>query len=106
MRDVWRWWKVRRSQLQALLVLGLVLFGMCLNLWQTQRHFNIAIRSHDEIMGRMEAIRKHQINKLLEVVEAHHAQQDLDAAALRNDLWALKFMIGELIEHAGKQAVR
>ena len=106
MRDVWRWWKVRKSQIRALLVLGLILLWMSLNLWQTQRQLSDGRASHEQIIRQQETTRQRQLDKLMEVMETHHAQQDLDAAALRDDLCELRLMIGQLIEQTGKHAVR
>ena len=42
MRDVWRWWKGRGSQIKALLVLALILLWMSLSLWQSGRIFTVS----------------------------------------------------------------
>ncbi len=106
MRDVWRWWKVRKPQMKALLVLGLVLLWMSLNLWQTQRNFQMMMRSHERLVKQQETAGQVRLDRLIEAVEAHHAEQDLDAAALRDDLLELNLAIGRLIDQTGRETVR
>lgn len=98
MRDVWRWWKVRKPQLRALLVLGLIFLWMSLNLWQTQRNFHKVMRLYEQNLKQLEASKLLELDQLTEALETHQAQQDLDAAALRRDLWDLSAKIGQFVE--------
>ena len=56
------------------------------------------MRSYDRLIKTMESSRQFQVENVVKVVEDHHAQQDLDASALRTDLWELRSAIGQLIE--------
>jgi hypothetical protein len=98
MRDVWRWWKGRKQELKALLVLALILLWMSLSLWQSQRHLHKVMRANEQILKELDTTRRLQLGQLTEVLEAHQAQQDLDAAALRVDLWDLKHQLGQLVQ--------
>lgn len=106
MRDVWRWWKVRKAQLKTLLVLGLVLLWLILNICQSERYFRSLIQTQQQSIKNLEVITRFQLDQLSEVLEAHLAQQDLDAAALRCDFLDFRFMIGQLIEQPACPAVR
>ena len=105
MGDVWRWWKVRKSQLRALLVLGLIFLWMSLSLWQSQRNFHTVMRTQEQLLKQLETTRQWQLNQLTEALQAQLAQQDLDVAALRTDLWNLSCRIGQSTEQPAHMMV-
>lgn len=74
MRDLWKWWKVREPQLQALLILGLILTWMSLALWQAERRSRAVVREVRQNFQKQEATRHSHFARLLGTVEARRSQ--------------------------------
>jgi hypothetical protein len=108
-RDVWNcwnWWKVRKPQLTAVLVLGIIFAWMNVGLWQAERYFRAVVREVREGFQRQETARQSQFARLLDTVEQHLSRQDLDAAARREEYTHLKQMLSQFPRNAEKPAAR
>jgi hypothetical protein len=102
MRDVWRWWRVRTTQIKAVLMLGLILMWMSLDLWQTQRSLGTVMAAHEQLVKQLEKTRQLQIDSLVQAIQSHQAQEDLDSTAFRDELREIRLMIGQLITQTRK----
>src|SRR5271157_5592244 len=65
LRDLWKWWKVRKPQLRALLILGLILMWMSLALWQAERRSQAAVREVRQNLEKQESTRHSHFARLL-----------------------------------------
>jgi hypothetical protein len=102
MREFWLWWKVRTTQIKALLMLGMILMWMSLDLWQTQRSLGTVMAAHEQLVKQLDKTRQLQIDALVQAIQIHQAQEDVDAASLSDELREIRLMIGQLITQTRK----
>ena len=104
MRNVWRWWKVRTSADQALVVLGLILLWMSTSLWQAERNFHVVPRRSQERLPRSWKIRQpvRRCSQAVRTSAGHQAQQDVDGPPSRRPARAPAHDRLDLIEKTKK----
>ena len=96
LRDLWKWWKVRKLQLRALLILGLILTWMSLAPWQAERRSHAVVRELPQTLHKQEATRHSHFARLLGTEDARRSRQNRDTAARRKKLAHLERMISQL----------
>ena len=58
LRDYWNWWKTRRSQIGALIILAGLIVWMNVALWQAERNYRGVLREMRRTYTQQEATRE------------------------------------------------
>jgi hypothetical protein len=106
MRDVWNWWKVRRTKILTVFLLGIILIWMSMGLWQAERLSRAIVREVRGSFLHQETKRQEQFTKLLTIVEEHLSRQDANMASRREEHLRLVRMLDQLARTLEKPAAR
>ena len=93
LRDYWRWWMTRRSQIGALIMLAGLIVWMNVALWQAERNYRGVLFELRRTHIQQEATRERQFSRLLNVLEAHLSRQDVETAEQRKQQGLIREMM-------------
>ncbi len=100
--DYWNWWKTRRSQIVALVLLAGLIVWMNVALWQAERNYQGVLRELRQNYRQHEATRERQFARLLSAVEGHLSRLDEEDAEERKQQAHIREMLDAIMKNTAK----
>jgi hypothetical protein len=85
MREVWNWWKLRKSQLLVLVSFSLILVWQNIELRRGDGYFRAIVREVRESFRQQEYTRQIQFARLLGKAETHLSRLERSVATSRDE---------------------
>ena len=104
LREYWRWWKTRRSQIGALIMLAGLIVWMNVALLQAERNYRGVVFELRQNYRQQEATRERQFSRILSALELHLSRLDVRAAEELKQQTLMREMLNPVLEHATKCA--
>ena len=93
LREYWRWWKTRRSQIGALIMLAGLIVWMNVALLQAERNYRGVVFELRQNYRQQEATRERQFSRVLNVLESHLSRLNVQTAEQRKQQGLIREMM-------------
>ncbi|HKM51790.1 MAG TPA: hypothetical protein VJY33_00180, partial [Isosphaeraceae bacterium] len=91
--DYWNWWKTRRSEIGAVILLAGVLLWMSVEVWQAERSYRGGLLELRRSYSKQEENRERQFSRSIGVLDSHLSRLNVETAEQRKQQGLIREMM-------------
>jgi len=91
--DYWNWWKTRRSEIGAVILLAGVLLWMSVEVWQAERSYRGVLLELRRSYSKQEENRERQFSRSIGVLDSHLSRLNVETAEQRKQQGLIREMM-------------